>query len=78
MNQDASAIMKVQVSARNVAEIMNEFVGVLTFKTWVRLTLFLVVLLILFHLCHANKLTQLSYLSPAGLHSVTFPGSRRG
>jgi len=35
MNQDASAIMKVQVSARNVAEIMNEFVGVLTFKTWV-------------------------------------------
>ncbi|KAK3330698.1 Di-sulfide bridge nucleocytoplasmic transport domain-containing protein [Apodospora peruviana] len=34
MNQDASAIMKVQVSARNVAEIMNEFVGVLTFKTW--------------------------------------------
>lgn len=35
MNQDASAIMKVQLSARNVAEIMNEFVGVLTFKTWV-------------------------------------------
>jgi hypothetical protein len=35
MAQDASAIMKVQISARNVAEIMNEFVGVLTFKTWV-------------------------------------------
>lgn len=35
MTQDASAIMKVQISARNVAEIMNEFVGVLTFKTWV-------------------------------------------
>ncbi|KAM7205225.1 hypothetical protein V8F33_001056 [Rhypophila sp. PSN 637] len=43
MNQDASAIMKVQVSARNVAEIMNEFVGVLTFKTWgFILSLFLV------------------------------------
>lgn len=37
MSQDADAIMKVQVSARNVAEIMNEFVGVLTFKTWVRM-----------------------------------------
>jgi hypothetical protein len=35
VTQDASAIMKVQISARNVAEIMNEFVGVLTFKTWV-------------------------------------------
>jgi hypothetical protein len=35
MNQDASAIMIAQVSAKNVAEIMNEFVGVLTFKTWV-------------------------------------------
>ncbi|KAK3694214.1 Di-sulfide bridge nucleocytoplasmic transport domain-containing protein [Podospora appendiculata] len=34
MNQDSSAIMKVQISARNVAEIMNEFVGVLTLKTW--------------------------------------------
>ncbi|KAK4156800.1 Di-sulfide bridge nucleocytoplasmic transport domain-containing protein [Chaetomidium leptoderma] len=34
MSQDASAIMKVQISARNVAEIMNEFVGVLTLKTW--------------------------------------------
>ncbi|KAK4103369.1 hypothetical protein N658DRAFT_446030 [Parathielavia hyrcaniae] len=43
MNQDASAVMKVQVSARNVAEIMNEFVGVLTFKTWgFILSLFLV------------------------------------
>ncbi|KAL2016964.1 hypothetical protein VTK56DRAFT_2798 [Thermocarpiscus australiensis] len=43
MNQDASAIMKVQISARNVAEIMNEFVGVLTFKTWAFiLSLFLV------------------------------------
>jgi hypothetical protein len=35
MNQDASAVMIAQVSAKNVAEIMNEFVGVLTFKTWV-------------------------------------------
>jgi hypothetical protein len=35
MSQDASAVMQVQISARNVAEIMNEFVGVLTFKTWV-------------------------------------------
>ncbi|KAK3941955.1 Di-sulfide bridge nucleocytoplasmic transport domain-containing protein [Diplogelasinospora grovesii] len=46
MNQDSSAIMKVQVSARNVAEIMNEFVGVLTLKTWgFLLSLFLVVVL---------------------------------
>ncbi|KAK4117066.1 hypothetical protein N656DRAFT_773075 [Canariomyces notabilis] len=34
MNQDSSAVMKVQVSVRNVAEILNEFVGVLTIKTW--------------------------------------------
>ncbi|KAH6854774.1 Di-sulfide bridge nucleocytoplasmic transport domain-containing protein [Chaetomium sp. MPI-CAGE-AT-0009] len=43
MNQDPSAIMHVQVSAKNIAEIMNEFVGVLTFKTWgFILSLFLV------------------------------------
>ncbi|KAL2150173.1 hypothetical protein VTH82DRAFT_7849 [Thermothelomyces myriococcoides] len=34
MDQDESAIMQVQISVRNVAEIINEFVGVLTFKTW--------------------------------------------
>lgn len=38
MHQDASAIMVGQISARNMAEIMNEFVGVLTFKTWVSQT----------------------------------------
>jgi hypothetical protein len=35
MNQDPS-VMVLQVSAKNVAEIMNEFVSVMTFKTWVR------------------------------------------
>jgi len=35
MNQDASAVMMVQISAKNVAEIVNEFVGVLSFKAWV-------------------------------------------
>lgn len=35
MNQDASAIMQLQVSVRNIAEIVNEFVGVLTVKAWV-------------------------------------------
>ncbi|KAK3996366.1 Di-sulfide bridge nucleocytoplasmic transport domain-containing protein [Cladorrhinum sp. PSN332] len=34
MNQDANAIKKMQVSVRNVAEILNEFVGVLTLKAW--------------------------------------------
>ncbi|KAJ4302522.1 hypothetical protein N0V88_002671 [Collariella sp. IMI 366227] len=34
MNQDPAATMIVQISAKNIAEIMNEFVGVLTFKTW--------------------------------------------
>ncbi|KAK3311031.1 Di-sulfide bridge nucleocytoplasmic transport domain-containing protein [Chaetomium strumarium] len=43
MHQDPSAVKVVQISARNVAEIMNEFVGVLTFKTWgFILSLFLV------------------------------------
>ncbi|KAK4168746.1 Di-sulfide bridge nucleocytoplasmic transport domain-containing protein [Cladorrhinum sp. PSN259] len=34
MNQDSNAIKKMQVSVRNVAEILNEFVGVLTLKAW--------------------------------------------
>lgn len=38
MNQDPSSVMKVQVSARNVAEIINEFVGVMSLKAWVSLT----------------------------------------
>ena len=39
MNQDPSSIMKMQVSAKNVAEIINEFVGVMSFKAWVRLVI---------------------------------------
>lgn len=39
MNQDPSSVMKMQVSAKNVAEIINEFVGVMSFKAWVGLTL---------------------------------------
>ena len=39
MNQDPTSVMKVQVSARNVAEIINEFVGVMSLKAWVRLSL---------------------------------------
>lgn len=35
MNQDSNAVKKMQVSVRNVAEILNEFVGVLTLKAWV-------------------------------------------
>lgn len=35
MNQDPTSVMKVQVSARNVAEIINEFVGVMSLKAWV-------------------------------------------
>ncbi|AEO65568.1 uncharacterized protein THITE_2112675 [Thermothielavioides terrestris NRRL 8126] len=43
MNQDPSATKTLQISARNIAEILNEFVGVLTFKTWgFILSLFLV------------------------------------
>jgi len=34
MNQNVEDVLLVQVSAKNLAEIMNEFVGVLTFKTW--------------------------------------------
>ncbi|KAL2268828.1 hypothetical protein VTJ83DRAFT_3674 [Remersonia thermophila] len=34
MNQDASAVMQAQLSARSLANILNEFVGVLSFKTW--------------------------------------------
>jgi hypothetical protein len=37
MNQDPTSVMKVQVSARNVAEIINEFVGVMSLKAWVSL-----------------------------------------
>lgn len=37
MNQDPSSVMKMQVSAKNVAEIINEFVGAMSIKAWVRL-----------------------------------------
>ncbi|KAK3372349.1 Di-sulfide bridge nucleocytoplasmic transport domain-containing protein [Podospora didyma] len=46
MNQDPEAIMRVQVSVRNVAEIMNEFVGVLTAKTWIFIMSLFVVTLV--------------------------------
>lgn len=35
MNQDPASVMKVQVSARNLAEVINEFVGVMSLKAWV-------------------------------------------
>ncbi|KAK3363244.1 Di-sulfide bridge nucleocytoplasmic transport domain-containing protein [Lasiosphaeria hispida] len=34
MNQDPAAIMKVQVSIRNMGSVLNEFTDVVTFKTW--------------------------------------------
>lgn len=34
MNQDPSSVMKMQVSAKNVAEIINEFVGAMSIKAW--------------------------------------------
>ncbi len=39
MNQDPAHVMKVQVSAKNVAEIINEFVGVMNIKAWVSVAL---------------------------------------
>jgi hypothetical protein len=35
MNQDPSSVMKVQVSAKNLAEVLNEFTSVLNAKAWV-------------------------------------------
>jgi hypothetical protein len=35
MNQDPSSVMKVQLSVRNLAEILNEFVGIMSLKAWV-------------------------------------------
>ncbi len=35
MNQDQDAVMRVQISARNFAEIVNEFVGIISWKAWV-------------------------------------------
>lgn len=37
MNQDPSSVMKVQVSAKNLAEVLNEFTSVLNAKAWVSL-----------------------------------------
>ncbi|KAK0730093.1 Di-sulfide bridge nucleocytoplasmic transport domain-containing protein, partial [Lasiosphaeris hirsuta] len=34
MNQDPAAIMKVQVSIRNMGSVLNEFTDIVTFKTW--------------------------------------------
>lgn len=38
MNQDPSAAPVIEASVRAVAQVLNEFFGVLTFKTWVRST----------------------------------------
>jgi hypothetical protein len=35
MNQDPASVMRVQISARNMAQILNEFVSVLSYKAWV-------------------------------------------
>jgi len=35
MSRDPNSVMQVQVSARNVAEVINEFVGVMSLKSWV-------------------------------------------
>lgn len=35
MNQDPTSVMKVQISARNLAQILNEFTSVLSMKAWV-------------------------------------------
>ncbi|KAH8884400.1 hypothetical protein GQ53DRAFT_786299 [Thozetella sp. PMI_491] len=35
MNQDQDAVMRIQVSAKNFAEVLNEFVGVISVKAWV-------------------------------------------
>jgi hypothetical protein len=64
MHQDPSAVKVVQISARNVAEIMNEFVGVLTFKTWVSKS----------SLSHHRLATLTAFL---GLHSLAIPGYSR-
>lgn len=34
MNQDPAAIMKVQVTIRNIGNVLNEFTDVVTLKTW--------------------------------------------
>ncbi|KAB5546854.1 nuclear envelope protein [Coniochaeta sp. 2T2.1] len=46
MNQDPTSVMKVQVSAKNVAEIINEFVGVMTVKAWIFILSVLIVVII--------------------------------
>ena len=38
MHQDSEAVIISRISAHNIAEILNAFVGVLTFKTWVSQT----------------------------------------
>lgn len=35
MNQDPSTVMMTQISARNMAEILNEFFTIISYKTWV-------------------------------------------
>ncbi|KAK3497066.1 Di-sulfide bridge nucleocytoplasmic transport domain-containing protein [Neurospora hispaniola] len=34
MNQDPSTVMMTQISARNMAEILNEFFTIISYKTW--------------------------------------------
>ncbi|KAL2261579.1 hypothetical protein VTK26DRAFT_3842 [Humicola hyalothermophila] len=73
MNQDPSAVMIGQISARNIAQIMNEFVGVLTFKTWgFILSIFLVAVVasnVGFAFLRESTLAQQSVKPTEPLHS---------
>jgi hypothetical protein len=35
MSQDPLAVMKVQLTVRNIGNVLNEFTDVMSFKTWV-------------------------------------------
>lgn len=69
MNQDPTSVMKVQVSARNVAEIINEFVGVMSLKAWVSIR---VLALILFFYFDPSPRPALRIADMPGLHRALF------
>lgn len=70
MNQDPTSVMKVQVSARNLAEVINEFVGVMSLKAWVSL-----LCLLSGHFLAVANISISVYL---GLHSIGSASGHRG
>ncbi|OAA63524.1 nuclear envelope protein [Niveomyces insectorum RCEF 264] len=72
MNQDPSSVMKMQVSAKNVAEIINEFVGAMSIKAW-GFILSAMLAVILASNLGFSRFRETAFVNPAKAHLPSQP-----